>query len=199
MNRLYVYAVGIRTEPGSPKNWSWRAVRDTHLNTSYQAQTMEYYTPAIGRPFFNKQRAQRLLATVLPFVGRPLYMKIHSNAADVLADSMRIQPFHIDVLHMIAPAVTADCSKNGINAMLAGGYVKKLHIWSGGNDWALKLGKTLIGRLWGYGALGLVRKPKNLAKGFDVTLRHEPDFGHETWFDEKNFDDTMRRFWEDEV
>ena len=196
MNRLHTFGCGIRTKPGSTANWTWRAVQATHLETPYQAQAVEYYTPAIGRPFRNKHRAQRLLATVLPFVDRPLHVAVHSNGADVLMDAMKIQPFHIEVCHMISPAISADCRDvgSGLNKLLYSGKIKQLHIWIGGKDWALRLGKTAVGQLWGYGALGL-DGPKYLLPGFDVTVRREPDFGHETWFDEEHFDDTMKRIW----
>ncbi len=200
MTRVYYFVNGILNIPGASKNWTGKAV--TGLNRRFSEQPtktekVEYYTGPITRMFWNKARAERLLK-----VNRFGYsvdghwervVVGHSNGADVILDAMRLRPFKIKTLLLISPAVPSDCSEdgNGLNTLLKQGWIENFQLWIGKKDLPLRLGKTGIGRMLGYGALGL-DGPRNL--DVQPAGRVEPEFGHSTWFDDANIEDTLDRF-----
>lgn len=210
MKTVYIFVNGIRTFPGSSKNWNGRAVTATHnkfadrLDTVV-AEKVEYFTPALTRGFLQKHRARKLIKVLNYYDGWRTVVVAHSNGADVVLDALRMGEHRLQRLHLISPAVTWDCKKNGLGALYKdtgtildtfptdGRLREPPCLWIAGKDKALKFGGSFLGRMLGYGALGL-KGPK------PGTLPHrsgyvEPNFGHSEWFDQTNFDKTMNRIW----
>lgn len=195
MTRAYYFVNGILTLPGQSKNWTGKAVTGVHTrlrDTTIKAEKIEYYTGPISRMFWNKARANRLLKVNRYYDSFEKIVVAHSNGADVVLDALRLAPFKIHTLLLISPAVTSDCGDTGnrLNTLLKEGVVERFHLWIGKKDVPLRMAKLGIGRLLGYGALGLIG-PKNLQ---DPPLgRIEPEFGHSTWFDKDHLEDTLDR------
>lgn len=197
--KVYLYVNGIRTRPGDSKNWNGRATTFTQVNTQHAAEKIEYYTPALLRPFNQRRRARKLIKVVSYYGEFDKVLVAHSNGADVVLDALRMQPFVVEHLHLISPAVSSDCEKNGLNRLLRTGLVKRVTLWMAGQDRALKWASLSAARhLLGYGALGL-KGPKNLAplEGGRMVIKGEPNFGHSEWFaqeggENSNFYKTMR-------
>lgn len=195
MTRAYYFVNGILTMPGQSKNWTGKAVTGIHTRLRDQptkAEKVEYYTGPITRMFWNKARATRLLKVNRYYEGFEKVVVAHSNGADVVLDAMRLAPFKIHTLLLISPAVTDDCSDvgNRLNTLLKTGIIEEFHLWIGKKDLPLRMAKLGVGRLLGYGALGL-DGPKNLDQ--NPQGRVEPEFGHSTWFDKDHLEDTLDR------
>lgn len=196
-NRVYIYVNGIKTKPGKMKNWNGRAVTATHVyhdRLQPKAEKVEYYTSALLRPLQQGKRAGKLIKCAGFYHDWEKVLVAHSNGADVVMDALTKRPFHVHHLHLISPANKADCDKNGINEMMEAGYVRKLTIWIAGKDTALGLASTWFGKMLGYGTLGRTG-PVDAGRGHNIEIVKEPDYGHSTWFDPKNFNETMARIW----
>lgn len=191
MNEVLFAANGILTIPGDEDNWTGKMVTGTHnRRENIQAEKIEYFTGPVGKIFRNKQRAMRLIKTMRRYKGRRVRGVVHSNGADMVMDAMGIEPFRIDVLHMISPAISADCEKNGLNDAIRNNHIGRVYIWCGDKDWALRFGRSILGQLWGYGALGLEGPQPPSDK---IIVRREPEFGHSTWFNKENIESTISR------
>lgn len=199
---VYLFVNGIKTRPGASKNWTGRAVTATHEQFQADpwapaAEKVEYHTLAITRAMYQKHRARKLIKVLDhydPFHWHRVIVA-HSNGADVALDALRMAPQHrIQRIHLISPAVTWDCDKNGLGSFLRTGQLSQPPaLWIAGKDKALRFGGSWVGRMLGYGALGLKGpKPGTLPCRSGYC---EPNFGHSEWFDDKNFENTMHRIW----
>ena len=188
-NQVFLFVNGILTLPGESENWTARAVTWTHLHTSGRAEKVEYFTGILGRPFYQRRRAERL-ATVLDHyltAGFEVTIAAHSNGANVALDALRSRTWpNIKALHLISPACEADFNANGLNLSL--GRIADLNVWIADKDWALALAATLPGQMLGYGTLGR-RGPVHCRR--PVAVRRA-SFGHGDWFAADQMDHTMQ-------
>jgi hypothetical protein len=204
MSKVFLFVNGIRTFPGSSKNWNGRAVTATHnrfCETTERAEKVEYFTLAVSRPFGQGYRADKLLK-VARYYSQPgrnwdKVIVAHSNGADVVLDAMRKSPFKVEAMHIISGAVDRNCKKNGLAELCASGRIGHLYVWVAKKDSVLGLGGSLFGRLFGYGDLGL-NGPVNLPRN-TYTLIEQADFGHSDWFTSQNFIKTLEIVWGDRV
>lgn len=204
--RIHIFVNGILTFPGLAANWNRRAVTWTHLHTPHRAESLEYLVTALTRWMGDTYRAKKLarklefyLGAPDPATGKPFELVLvgHSNGCDVILDALKLLGWpRLEEVHLISAACDANFERNGLNRALGGEAIGRLHLYQAGRDTALKLAKSLPGRLLGYGALG--------AEGpCEVDCRHaiwtrieevvEPEFGHSDWFAPAHFERTMRR------
>lgn len=197
---VYYFINGINTFPGLSKNWNGKAVTGIHkrlANTTAKAEKIEYFTMPFSRVLANNYRAEKLLKVNEHYGEFRKIVVAHSNGADVILDALRLSPFKIDRLILISAAVTDDCGPDGnrINILMDNGLINILEVWIGKKDIPLRLGKTGIGRLFGYGSLGL-DGPDNFEfkKSPRYIERVKEDYGHSTWFDDENIEGNMDYF-----
>jgi hypothetical protein len=209
---VYNFVNGIRTFPGDSDNWNGKAVTATLTRgpACAKAEKVEYYTLAVTRGMLQKHRAEKLNKVLNRYLfhwgslaGNRIHLVAHSNGADVVLDALKAEqaiyrsiehPFKVD---LISPAVSSDCNKNGITDLMKTGVIGDLRIWIAGKDRALRLGGSAIGRLFGYGTLGLDGPKPGTLQGAPAGVRtiHEMSFGHSDWFTDDQFDKTMDRIW----
>lgn len=187
---IAIFVNGILTMPGDSRNWTGRAVTWAHTRgRAVFAEKVEYFVGPVGRSLRQKKRAQKLCRTLSFYLhsGWKIVLAGHSNGCDVILDALALASFpEIAEIHLVSGACHADCVKSGLNRVIADRKV----VYIAGNDWALKLAATPIGRVLGYGVLGS-EGPTNFNGNIEVVL--EPQFGHGTWFASEHFDHTMRR------
>lgn len=194
MNTIYIYVNGIMNFPGGSKNWNGRAVTWTHINTEAKAEKIEYFCGPVGRAFGQKERAEKLAATLSFYKGWKIILIGHSNGTDVILKALaQLEWPRVEALHLVSAACEADFYKNGLNEAMMKGLVGRVYVYLGGKDMALKAAHSIFGRLLGYGTLGLTG-PKNVSAMVKaaVTVTTWGEYGHSDCFDDKNFDGTMR-------
>jgi hypothetical protein len=187
--RVHLFVPGILTRPGLSDNWTARAVTWCHLHTRARAEKIEYFTGVLGRPLYQRRRAERLAHVMDQYIraGFEITIAAHSNGARVTLDALRSRAWpKIKALHLISPANEADFDKNGLNQSLD--RIADLSVWVAENDWALALAGTLPGQLLGYGTLGR-RGPVNARRPVQV---RRAGFGHSDWFAADQMDITMQ-------
>lgn len=188
---IYIYVCGIRTWPGSSKNWTGKAATWTMTRPEHHAEKIEYYSPGLfSRSLGQAARAEKLVKTMHEFLsrGRRVILVGHSNGCDVALDALRQVGWpKIAELHLISGAIEADFNKNGLNE--AGLKIGRVVVYVAGRDQALALAASPLGRFFGYGDLGRTG-PVN--HEWPVEVVNEPEFGHSDWFLPEHFDRTMR-------
>lgn len=191
---VHIFVPGIRTKPGASNNWSGRATTWVCKELYQPAEKVEYYTPAILRPFGQDKRAMKLQKIISFYAEKDFDLRItcHSNGQDVVLDaltSMDKLPV-IQKLTIISGAGKRDCNKNGLNSLEP--KINEILVMTAGKDLAMKLAKSLFGRILGYGATGErgLQNPSDALKR-KIKYVHRPNYGHGTWFTYTNFQDTM--------
>ncbi len=171
--RIYIFINGVRVKPGNTRNWNSRAVTWTHNFTDARAEEVEYYSLAILRPFHQGSRAARLIDKLRSYDTAvwDIILVGHSNGCDVILDAMQKLEWKVAVkeIHFISAACTADFSGTGLNDALFASIVGEVFIYIAKRDIALLMAHTFLGRILGYGTLGITG-PVNMA----VTVSERP-------------------------
>lgn len=197
----YALVNGIRTPPGSDRNWTNRGVTWLHnyelrtANTKLAAECIEYHTKAVLRWARHDEFVYKF-GRNLDFhrAWKQVVIAAHSNGANVVLDALRDKGWPaVEHLHLISPACEQDL---GYLVPQLGRTIKRLTIWIGEKDIPLRLaGFPILGKLMGYDDLGL-KGPEGIPAAVmdaHVQVHREPEFGHSTWFDEAQFERTMLR------
>lgn len=194
--RVLHYVNGIMNFPGCSSNWNGRAVTHTHVNTEFRAEKIEYLCGPIDRVFGQKERAEKLFRTVLFYQGWDIDLVGHSNGADVICTMMKDYPFpQIRSVHLVCGATDADFNLNGLNRLLTEGRVGNVTVYVAEKDQALRLAHSWMGKLLGYGVLGL-HGAVNVLPSVAGRVRTVswPGFGHSDCWRDSAFEGTMRNF-----
>lgn len=202
--RTILCVPGILTKPGLIDNWPELACRwIDRQRPDINAERYEYYSPATLRGMGEAGRAADLATVLGDYIDDRLTLVAHSNGADVVVRALKLLPKTqvIETIHLLSPACEADWTTNGLNVAMAAGRVGFVDVWIAGKDTALGFWARLsrIPPLsWipglSYGLLGR-DGPQGVQPDLAsrVSVQAEPDYGHSTWWDAANFDDTMRR------
>ena len=198
LKKILIFVPGILTFPGASRNWSGRAVTWTHIHTEARAEKVEYFCGPIGRAFGQKQRAEKLAATLNHYAGDwEITLVGHSNGADVILDCLSVYPYfpRISSLHLVNAACQASFERNGLNQLIAHNRVGEVFVYVAKKDLALRLASTVLGRRLGYGTLGL-HGPRHLTGPSEsrTTKILWPDWGHSDCWDDPNLDETLTNF-----
>jgi len=185
MNKIFLYVNGILTWPGESKNWTGRAVTWSHIHSAFKAEKVEYYVGPISRVFGQQKRARKLRRTLEFYNGWDVTLVGHSNGCDVIRDTLEDMGWPLLAhLHLISAACDADFENNGFNHLKC-----PVTVWRALKDQALRLVGNPLGRLLGYGVLGL-SGPLNAKIPVELVDR---DFGHSDWFSDSETDPTMTK------
>lgn len=196
-NRVFLFICGIKTVPAETDNWTGRSTTWVHKfahenNKLWWAEKIEYYSSALFRPFHHQKRVDKLRSTLDYYRNRNIYITAHSNGASVVLDALKQENWpQIQQLDLISPASKTDMAYIGPRL---GREVKKLRIWIAKQDKALKLAKSPIGKLLGYGSLGLdgiKGIPEDIKNKYIEEIIQE-NYEHSDWFKDENFDKTMQ-------
>jgi len=198
--RAYIFVCGIRSNPEDYREWAHRAEAwiETGDHGSGIAESFVYHTYALTRWIRQKQRAAslaRLLATYAEECD--LVVAAHSNGADLLLRVLRKTRIKLQAVHLFAAAADPDFRRNGLNDAIAEGRIGRLYLYGSLGDAALRVGSCVRRVLgWaglGYGDLGRVGPQHMTALACLATRREWRNaWGHSTWFDEPNFEETMK-------
>lgn len=203
MRQAFHLVNGILNFPGCSQNWNGRGVTWLHtepeaLPLEARAEKIEYFCGPIDRAFGQKDRAHKLFLTLDRYHGWANTAVGHSNGADVILTMMRDYRGWptIHRLILICGATNADFEQNGLNAWLRDERVQEVFVCVAGKDLALRLAHGALGKLLGYGTLGL-HGPQNVAedvKGRVTTVWSGPwqHYGHSGCWEPRNFSRTMR-------
>jgi hypothetical protein len=197
---------------GGWRDWPNQAIVWIHRHQRpAAAQTLIYFTTALIARFTRKARAQSFLDLIRQYPeheGWRVVIVAHSEGTATVLDALRLGNWpRIEALHLVSGACDADFNRNGLNEALNRSCIGRVFIYVAEQDWAMKVEDTLAGK-WLFGIrtkdqpLGL-GGARNVASGFEnqilassdkvVTLRKRY-YGHSTWFEPHNMDETMRRF-----
>lgn len=197
--RTYLFIPGIRQrrDHRKPGDWADRAASWMRAQ-GHEAECYEYFSTAIFRRWMGAQN-KRVDACREILKGRTGVTLVgHSNGGDIICRLLKKCPQMVfESVHLIAPAVTADFRRNGLNEALISGQVDQLFVYGSENDRALWLGgasEKVFGWMGlGYGDLGRAG-PKHVAPA--AACRLKPDwrnaFDHSTWFVGDHFARTMK-------
>jgi hypothetical protein len=202
---VFIYVNGIRTTPGSDKNWNGRAVTWTHLRAralqqihdaeNVVAERCEYPTLAVTRWLNHGKWVDRFCGIVSHYHNQGFRIRVaaHSNGANVALDGLsKLRWPAIEMLDLLSPACESDLP---YLTPLLGGPVRRLRVWQAGRDMPLKIADNFMGRLLGFGVLGR-RGPFGIPEPYMVQYVEkivEPEWGHSTRFDDEHFDATMEK------
>jgi len=191
MRRVFIYVNGILTFPGRSSNWTGRAVTATHLLTQARAEKVEYLSfPTLTRLLGQRRRVNRLIRTIGFYRGWKITLVGHSNGAAVIADALkRLDWYPIDEVILFSPACDADMERNGFAAALREKRLSRVRIYIAGKDWALRLAMSFLGKLCGYGSLGLTGPRHFVSPAVQVV--EKPNWNHSEWWTDTNFPWTM--------
>lgn len=184
--KIFVFINGILTWPGASENWTGRAVTWTHIHSPFKAEKVEYFVGPISRAFGQRERARKLLLTLSFYEGWDIVLVGHSNGCDVIRDALEKAEWRpsLSHLHLISAACDADFERNGFNHLRC-----PVTVWRASRDWVLRLaGNPFLGRLLGYGTLGLTGPLKARIPVESINR----DFGHSGWFTDSETDTTMQ-------
>jgi hypothetical protein len=187
-NKVFLFVNGILTIPGQSENWTAHATTWVHLHTRHKAEKIEYFTGILGRPLYQRRRAEKLAHVLDEYLkaGFEITLAAHSNGCDVVLDALQSRAWpKIKALHLISAANEADFDRNGLNQSLH--RIDDLTVWIAEKDWALALASTLPGQILGYGTLGR-RGPVNARRPVQV---RRASFGHGDWFAADQLHHTM--------
>lgn len=198
---VVVFVPGVLTWPGAARNWTGRAVTWTHISTPYRAEKVEYLSgPGASRLLGQRSRVQKLARTLEYYRGFDVTLVGHSNGCSVILGALkRLCPlqFRAGRVVFVAPVLDADCERNGINSLMRCGHIGRLDVFIGGRDWQAAVAGSWIGRLFGYGAMG-VEGPRNCLKT-RTRVTCNADWGHSDWWGDgpavadAQFEWTMRK------
>lgn len=194
--RIYIFVNGILTRPGDSRNWNLRAVNWIHLNTVDRANLVEYFCTPIGRAFGQKHRAEKLAYCLAQYADWEIILVGHSNGCDVILRALALLEWpRIEAVHLVSAACDEDFRVNGLNDALETDRIGRVFVWMSGRDSALHVARCWLGRMLGYGTLGL-DGPQNVTEPARsrLTVNKWPARDHSDCFKPYCFSDTMRGF-----
>lgn len=200
----YFFIHGINNKAGSIHNWNSRA--EDYIEQMPGPDRARHYSYTVGaldrwiwQGGFVKD-VEELLVTRKYRKGEGLKLVGHSNGCEILKELMLKNPLMpVRELHLIAPAVEADFTKNGLNEVIANNKIGCIKIYCSREDSSLrKAQKTnsflkFFNNKWGYGYLGLTG-PTNLSESAKkvVQWRFFDPYDHSDYFKGANFEHTMQ-------
>ena len=193
MKKIYIYVNGIMNVPGSSKNWTGRAVTSTHLQTQHYAEKVEYLTFAtFTRLFGQRGRVKKLARTLSFYDGWEITLVGHSNGCAVILDALKYLEWPpIKRVVFFSPACITDCKKNGVRAAQEFGRLDQFEVFVGGRDRPLRYAATWVGRMWGYGTMGIKGPTNHVPAKTRIVVMSQ--WGHSDWWSDFNFPWTMRQ------
>lgn len=196
--QIVIFINGILTWPGNNRDWNYRAVVWTQINTEFRTVAVEYFCGPIGRAFGQRKRAAKITQLLQAYAGWEITLVGHSNGCAVILAALAASLVYpnIKAIHLVSGACEADFVRNGLNEAIEDGRVGMVGVYVGKKDMALRLASHWLGRMLGYGVLGL-HGPRNVsaeAAGSVVVLEW-PEFGHSDAWRPEHFDRTMRHFF----
>lgn len=203
---VYLGVNGIDNVPGRPRDWNARMVTYVHRLNERRlpddpwrfGEKVQYYAGAITSRFWQRNRVHRLkvlLRNYLRGESWKIVLAGHSYGTKVILECLKQMDWpYIDEVHLMSGACESDFEKNGLNQALRERRIGKLVIYDAGRDSALQIAALWLGRVWGYGSLGLkgpIRAATDVQQYW--SLVEEPTFGHSDWFLEgRCFEQTMK-------
>lgn len=181
----------------------WVNTNDKLVEAGVRVQNFLYFTTALTVDFLESYRAKSFAKMISDYTdaGCKIHLFGHSNGTRVILGALKYAGWpSVETIHLINGAVTADWRDNGLNVAMAAGRVKRVFSYLGGNDSAMKIEDTWIGKaLFCVGAkdepLGLVG-PTNVIPALESKVQGDvvrwPDYGHSDCWLPRNFDNTMR-------
>lgn len=195
---VIIFVNGIMNFPGDSHGWNYRAVVWTHLSGSpMEPIPVEYFCGPIGRAFGQKKRAQKICELLEAYAGWNIILVGHSNGCAVILKALGMALVYprIQAIHLVSGACEADFNRNGLNEAVEGGKVGKVCVYVAGKDMALRVASHWMGRLLGYGVLGLHGMQNVPASLLDrIGQITQEDFGHSSWWEAEHFDRSMGHF-----
>ena len=193
---------GILTNPGALYDWQDNAERYIEVHTGFQAIRYEYKAWPITRRLSQGRHIREFASTLRYYVTHSknkIHAVNHSNGCEIALQALKKYPsLKIDTLHLIAPAVDADCTRNGINDIVLPKdlpQVNRIFLYVSADDEILKIAtwsKKVFGWMGlGYGDLGRVGllDPSDLAFSRITTI--DRPYLHSQWFWSQHFSETM--------
>ncbi len=192
---------GILQWPNDARNWRGRACTWTNLNRpDIEQDSLEYFCTAITRAFHQGRRVRRLANLLKEYAGWSVSIAGHSNGCDIIVRALsKLRREHhritLETVHLACGACHADFQANGLNMGLLTKQIGKVYVYVAGRDKALALAGSWLGRILGYGTLGL-HGPLEVQEAVKerVGTMQWPEYGHSTCFHPKHFDATMGHF-----
>lgn len=182
---------GIRGNPKKPWQWWDRVTLWINLNAAdSKARAFDNRFPAIRTQRRKRMYATALLDTLRRYnsagVTPSVIMHSNGNVIGLMALSYD-ESVMVDTLYMLFPACWASFDRNGLNALLERGQVKRVVFVGSKGDDVVKWGGRLTEWLnaftpYGYGTLSYdgPRDVKKAVRG-KVTALWKNDWGHNTF------------------
>jgi pimeloyl-ACP methyl ester carboxylesterase len=195
--RIYIFVNGIMCRPGDAQNWNARAVNWIHLNTEDRAVMVEYFFTPFSRILRAKSVAEKVAEVLEAYHGWEIFLVGHSNGCAEILEALALMDWpRIEALHLVSAACEADFDRNGLKFAFARRAIGAVRVWMSGRDSALHLVKCKLGRLLGYGALGVdgPRGADELLADRRVAVTVWSTRDHSDCFKPYAFSETMRGF-----
>jgi len=191
--RIYIYVNGILNFPGGAKNWVGRAVTFTHIYSTARAEKIEYLSFAtLSRLLGQRNRSKKLARTLSFYEGWDIRLVGHSNGCAVILDALRYLDWPpVTALFFFSPACEEDCRKNGLYEYMKSGRLGMLTVFMAGKDLPLRWAASAVGRLFGYGAMGIRGPIGSIPEKTRIVRRSE--WGHSDWWTDWNFEWSMKQ------
>lgn len=195
--KTFILINGILNNPESVEAWTDEAESWIQNNTNFSADRMEYKSGVLTRRIYQNARVENLEKMVSRATSDKVILVGHSNGCDIIQRFLNRGIIAVHQVHLIAAASECDFKKNGLNKALHNLRVREIFIYCSKRDRALQRAKTTSKWLkWiglGYGYLGL-DGPKNVDLSLNdrVHVCFENTYDHGTWFQESQFDKTLK-------
>lgn len=138
---IIIVVRGILSGGNDGASFPGRACSWVNLNTHFKSYSFEYWAYALTHRWHQQRRAERLADGIRQYwaAGWRIVVIAHSNGGSIFMGALRLLcgGEHIEAVHMLAPACPADFESNGFNEALGDGRVGRIHVKTGGQDWAL--------------------------------------------------------------
>lgn len=214
---IYLFERGINGWQGvfgDWNNWPNAAIAWLHhyrqadgTDPGYRGQTLLYFVTALFAGLTRTRRARQLAMLLKQYnegadgTSWRIVIVAHSEGTATTLKALQLADYpYIAELHLLCGAVSGNCRANGINTMLHRGAVGKIFCYLAGQDSAMRIESTLLGKLCFL--IGLkdeplgLRGPQDCAAGTDTVKTiwsgRWINFEHSSCFLPHNFADTMR-------
>ncbi len=197
IKQVKIFVPGILNWPNSSKNWEDKATTWTNIQDKHYPDSVHYFCTPIMRAFHQQKRILRvknLLETYVDNGDFKISLIGHSNGCDLVVNALKeTQDFRVESVHLLSGACEANFELNSLNKALLEDKIGKVYVYVAGADKAMILANSWIGRFCEYGHLGL-NGPTNVDQRIAkrVITINEKSFGHSEWWNDDNFDNTMR-------
>jgi hypothetical protein len=198
--KLMLCVPGINDNPELWSSWPNEVCPMINILDGWKSQPFHYVTNEFTVDVDESGRSQTFadLIKAYPMAAVDMHIMAHSNGTRVSVSGIQLASVPINTLHLICGAIDADFGANGINALLSNGLVKKVFVYWGGQDQAMRLEHTIAGKLLfdlpeGHQPLGL-SGPLNVNPSVAdrVIVKEWPSFDHSTAFETVNLLGTVR-------